>query len=662
MRARTILLGLVVVMGFALLAEPAGAQVITAVQRRNPDGNSGDTQAALGGLLNEGSPCFSDRTHVYKNIPPELAGIAEYVITCNDDKDNPNHELDVTLSAKADVYLIIDFRIGDGDNTNPPVLTSVMTWVTEMGFVDTGLKIDIDESNDGDIDNYGEVYVARFEPGTITFKEQNNGGNRNMYGVAAILVDPTYNPPPTVDIEPDFQQVFPGGTAALSVTVTDKDPEEGPAGVLSWTWSATGPGTATFDPSADTTTDVTASFDAPGIYTVQVEATDGDKSTTDQVIVRVLSAEDLDLLAYWPLDEIVDANVVPDVAMGNDGILLDEPAEPNLVPGWIGTGALEFYGADAAYVEVQDQAGEPNLITDLRYGITVSAWINTTEFTNSWAAIAARGENTWRLGREGGTSNLAFHVNTDAGQASTNGNRVVNDGVWHHVVGVYSPTAGQLYIDGVLDAEIAGLGLINMNPDSPATIGARAGRLDRAWNGQIDEVKIFNFAMTADQVRGLSGAGALPPIVSIVPFDAPVKYKPGDVVQLDGNVEDYGAGGLDDVTILWTTVTGPAEGVEATFTDPTDPDTTVGFPEYGTYTLQLTAVDGGVNVQASAQVAVTVVSPDCSDVAAEGLLLIGDINADCRVNLEDFALLAADWMRCNNPADSNCEWPFEEEE
>jgi len=61
-------------------------------------------------------------------------------------------------------------------------------------------------------------------------------------------------------------------------------------------------------------------------------------------------------------------------------------------------------------------------------------------------------------------------------------------------------------------------------------------------------------------------------------------------------------------------------------------------------------------------VAVTVVSPDCSDVAAEGLLLIGDINADCRVNLEDFALLAADWMRCNNPADSNCEWPFEEEE
>lgn len=33
----------------------------------------------------------------------------------------------------------------------------------------------------------------------------------------------------------------------------------------------------------------------------------------------------------------------------------------------------------------------------------------------------------------------------------------------------------------------------------------------------------------------------------------------------------------------------------------------------------------------------------------------GDITEDCRIDLDDLAFFVLDWLRCNHPADSNCE-------
>jgi hypothetical protein len=39
----------------------------------------------------------------------------------------------------------------------------------------------------------------------------------------------------------------------------------------------------------------------------------------------------------------------------------------------------------------------------------------------------------------------------------------------------------------------------------------------------------------------------------------------------------------------------------------------------------------------------------------EGGYISGDLNQDCYVNLEDFALLASDWMKCSDPANAACD-------
>lgn len=46
---------------------------------------------------------------------------------------------------------------------------------------------------------------------------------------------------------------------------------------------------------------------------------------------------------------------------------------------------------------------------------------------------------------------------------------------------------------------------------------------------------------------------------------------------------------------------------------------------------------------------------DCDDVFKFGLNYPGDVNGDCRVNLEDVVVMAADWTRCNDPEDETCE-------
>jgi len=90
--------------------------------------------------------------------------------------------------------------------------------------------------------------------------------------------------PPAVDAGPD-QVVSPGVEVALSATVTD-DGLPDPPGAVSTTWSVvTGPGTVSFgDANAQTTT---ATFSTPGTYVLQLDAYDGDRTGSDQVVITV---------------------------------------------------------------------------------------------------------------------------------------------------------------------------------------------------------------------------------------------------------------------------------------------------------------------------------------------------------------------------------------
>ena len=171
------------------------------------------------GLVN-GVEAFVDRTHEWENVPGFLTG-ADYVQIANDDKTAGGFQLQVTLNEQADLYLFLDERVPGGSVGADQ--TPGRVWMfngSTVNFKNTNMSLGVDESADGDIDNFSRIFVApNLGPGTYTLFEQNDGGSRNMYGVAALSA--AFDPGPinravrTGGNDPLEPQVFAAATGGL---------------------------------------------------------------------------------------------------------------------------------------------------------------------------------------------------------------------------------------------------------------------------------------------------------------------------------------------------------------------------------------------------------------------------------------------------------------
>jgi hypothetical protein len=175
-----------IVFGMVLcVAGVANASLITGVSAVGQDDDPGVAAATN---LQNGALAYLDRNHVLEQIPDYLKG-AEYVMTSNDDRNNRDYELHITLSEAATLYLYIDNRIGDDDNTDGPLIgyanPNQMLWVDCFGWTDTDDDMAIDEGDNDTIDQYFSIYSKDVDAGTTILYKQ-DWENRNMYGVAAV--------------------------------------------------------------------------------------------------------------------------------------------------------------------------------------------------------------------------------------------------------------------------------------------------------------------------------------------------------------------------------------------------------------------------------------------------------------------------------------------
>ena len=74
-------------------------------------------------------------------------------------------------------------------------------------------------------------------------------------------------------------------------------------------------------------------------------------------------------------------------------------------------------------------------------------------------------------------------------------------------MGVKSSTSLYLYVDGVLVASSSGANPAATSGTSNVYIGSPYGA-SNWWDGKIDEVKVFQYALTKAQVRNLFNEGA----------------------------------------------------------------------------------------------------------------------------------------------------------
>jgi len=122
-----------------------------------------------------------------------------------------------------------------------------------------------------------------------------------------------------------------------------------------------------------------------------------------------------------------------------------------------------------------------------------------------------------------GTHAFRFFVRNGAGANMANavGTTVADPGTWHHVVGVCDQPNGRLwlYVDGTTNG-VPGTVTTNggvLSTASPMTIGSRqsgaASVYDMNFVGSIDEVAVYNYALTAAQVQNHYFAAGVAPTV-----------------------------------------------------------------------------------------------------------------------------------------------------
>jgi len=235
--------------------------------------------------------------------------------------------------------------------------------------------------------------------------------------------------------------------------------------------------------------------DAGGIPRYLDEPVVADRGKGPWPVVDIGAYEFAGLIAYWKLDEISGSTTPDELGVSNGTVIGD----PEVYPVEDGAGSALFFDGQDDYIRL---ANERNF--DLTAGITVAAWIKISSVEKNWQTIIAKGDSAWRLSTKRAEPRIHFAVTGGPSYHHIDSQTVLQIEQWHHVCGTYDGRYIRLFIDGVEDpaSPVEYRGGITTN-DFELCIGENLERRNRYWHGAIDEVRIYNYALSAEQISRL---------------------------------------------------------------------------------------------------------------------------------------------------------------
>ncbi len=204
------------------------------------------------------------------------------------------------------------------------------------------------------------------------------------------------------------------------------------------------------------------------------------------------------LVGYWRMDETTwsGANAVLD----SSGNMLSGTALGGAAP----TGGK--FGNAGSYDNSNNQINIPsNSILRPTESITVSAWVNSNGYANGDCVLNLGSPEygfhgyylRWNIF---GFQTLIGTGSTYKGAWSPTFNTA---NTWVHVVGMYDGQSVRTYVNGVSGTPTSYTGSINYSGSPALLIGINNSSNCLAWNGEIDEVRIYNRALDSSEVQAL---------------------------------------------------------------------------------------------------------------------------------------------------------------
>jgi hypothetical protein len=216
------------------------------------------------------------------------------------------------------------------------------------------------------------------------------------------------------------------------------------------------------------------------------------------------------LVGWWPGDG--DAR---DIAAGNDGTL---QGGTGFATGIVAQ-AFSFDGVDD-FVSVPHEPSQ-----NIREALTIDAWVMKKGLCQRLNCIVLMKEDVpasldedLRYGLlifdEGGVApgRVSLSLNTGIWEDVVISNTVLQENIWYHVAGTYDGSTAKIYVNGILENSAQKSGLILPSTGGAIKIGQESAVEDPGppefFNGLIDEVELYNRALSAEEIAALFNAGS----------------------------------------------------------------------------------------------------------------------------------------------------------
>lgn len=230
-------------------------------------------------------------------------------------------------------------------------------------------------------------------------------------------------------------------------------------------------------------------------------------------------------IGWWKMDECQGTQIADWSGNGNHGTLSIGASGTQVSVGTCSIGntsawsngsagkinsSLNFDGTDD-YINV----GNPAALNFGTGNFTISSWINLSGSGDR--TIVDKGNlsfltnNGYNLMVSGGKLRFAIADGTDGYTVNTAplSNTTLNNGVWYHALVIWNSSSqtATYYLNGVNDGSYTTSNIDSTTGANPFRIGIKYDT--RLFSGKIDDVQIYNYALTPQQVKTVYNGGSM---------------------------------------------------------------------------------------------------------------------------------------------------------
>lgn len=199
-----------------------------------------------------------------------------------------------------------------------------------------------------------------------------------------------------------------------------------------------------------------------------------------------------------------DNNINDSSGYGNDGTIYGLPTLPTFISDNTPSGdgyALSFDGIDD-YIDVGNDSSLN--ITD---SITIIAWIYPKS-ADKGTIVAKNPPYYFAFGSIWGLQQrVGAAVSIPGGWSSISGNGTIPINKWSHIAMTYNGSTIKVYLNGKEDGSVPATGLMTVGGDT-VKIGWGSPGFNQYFNGLIDQVRIYEQALTTAQIKQIYVEGA----------------------------------------------------------------------------------------------------------------------------------------------------------